>query len=130
MGWAYSWSAEPPSSADCCPPCGGLACLLSAVHMLWLWLGPQAVWRDASHTHLLGLQRWVDAAASPATAPWELGGRPRRGPRKRGGARRRAPWQLTIKLVDPIPISLKIVELLQIAENVPHKMCHSGACTA
>eukprot|EP00967_Tisochrysis_lutea_P129599 scaffold223005_cov37-Tisochrysis_lutea.AAC.1 len=41
----------------------------------------------------------ADAAASTATAPWGLGGRPRRGARKRRRGRRRAPWQLTIKLV-------------------------------
>eukprot|EP00967_Tisochrysis_lutea_P052274 scaffold64754_cov33-Tisochrysis_lutea.AAC.3 len=41
------------------------------------------------------------AAALTATAPWGQGG-PRRGARRRGGERRRAPWQLTIKLVDVV----------------------------
>eukprot|EP00967_Tisochrysis_lutea_P058279 scaffold74060_cov36-Tisochrysis_lutea.AAC.3 len=36
----------------------------------------------------------ADAVAySPATAPWALGGRPRRGARRRGESRRRAPWR-------------------------------------
>ena len=34
-----------------------------------------------------------DVAASPATAPWALEGRPRRGARMREGARWRAPWR-------------------------------------
>ena len=37
-----------------------------------------------------------DAVAAPATAPWALEGSPRLGARRREGARRRAPWQLTI----------------------------------
>ena len=45
-----------------------------------------------------------DAVASPATAPWALEGRPRRGARRREGARRRAPWRPSdpsINLVSP-----------------------------
>mgnify|MGYP003689160783 CR=1 FL=1 len=44
----------------------------------------------------------ADAVASPATAPWVLGGRPRRGARRRGGEQGRAPWQPTIKLLESV----------------------------
>ena len=55
--------------------------------------------RPGSHAPARPLK--VDAAASPATGPWGQGGRPRRGARRRGESRRRAPSQpsTTINLV-------------------------------
>eukprot|EP00967_Tisochrysis_lutea_P107921 scaffold166852_cov32-Tisochrysis_lutea.AAC.5 len=41
-------------------------------------------------SHAPARRQWAEAAASTATAPWEVGGRPRRGGRRRGGDRRRA----------------------------------------
>ena len=101
------------------PPGGGPAWLSCVV-----WPGPRAVWCDRSRTHLLGLRwRTLSLRASTATAPWGLGSRPRRGGRRRGGERRRALWQLTIKLVVLIfHVNMKMKFLVSSCPPPPHSV--------